>query len=493
MSPLQFTAQPPHEARFDRSSWLTLAIVLAIFAATMAVVIASASVPMDGWAIDRGAWGRYTHPVYLDGINVSDLQPGDLLLAVEGISFDQLEAQAAALKPQRPPGWRSGQTVRYTVLRDRREAEATVTLIRPPLLVNYQPQVLLENPILLTFPIFLLISALVFALRPRERAAQLLLLFGFAFFNENFIGYMAVPPGVADLFSLATYWPKIILGNMLWSFIIDPLLVHLFFIFPVEKRFMRRFPRLIPALLYGTCAAASLLFEGLNITGHDFSGVTFITALTVPCLLLSALSLIHSLITVKEPVARMQVRWVALGGLVGIIGPVSLWGVAGGLSPSSPFWQGLIYFLMALALPLSLAVAILRYRLWDIDLIINRTLVYGALTGALALVYLSSVVLLQRVFPVQSPVSIVISTLAIAALFSPLRRRIQSAIDKRFYRRKYDAQQTLAAFGVMMRDEVELERLSEALLAVVDGTLQPTEASLWLRNTEEKFTSTPSG
>lgn len=135
-------------------------------------------------------------------------------------------------------------------------------------------------------------------------------------------------------------------------------------------------------------------------------------------------------------------------------------------------------------LPIAVAIAIFKYRLYDIDIIINKTLVYGALTGALALIYSMSVVMLQQVFAAQSPISIVLSTLAVAALFSPLRRRIQNTIDKRFYRRKYDAQQTMSAFSMRMRDEVALERLSETLLEVVDETMKPAHATLWFRKSE---------
>ncbi len=133
----------------------------------------------------------------------------------------------------------------------------------------------------------------------------------------------------------------------------------------------------------------------------------------------------------------------------------------------------------------SLVVSILRYRLWDIDVIINRTLVYGSLTLALGAGYFAAVLLLQTAFRAVTDqggtVAIVVSTLALAALFQPMRRRIQTVIDQRFYRRRYDVAQTLAAFSVAARDEVDLERLSEALVGAVRETMQPDHASLWLR------------
>jgi hypothetical protein len=139
-----------------------------------------------------------------------------------------------------------------------------------------------------------------------------------------------------------------------------------------------------------------------------------------------------------------------------------------------------------MCVPLSIGSAVLRYRLYDIDIIINRTLVYSALTAALALVYTGAVVLFERLFQALfgqgHELAIIASTLCIAALFTPLRRRIQADVDRRFYRHKYNAEQVLAAFAATARDEVDLDRLSDALVAVVEETVQPTHASLWLHD-----------
>jgi hypothetical protein len=148
-----------------------------------------------------------------------------------------------------------------------------------------------------------------------------------------------------------------------------------------------------------------------------------------------------------------------------------------------------VFTLLLILFPLLLAIAILRYRLWDIDLLINRALVYGTLTASLVLAYLTSIVLLQEGFRVltgqrQEQWVTVLSTLLIAALAGTLRRWVQTAIDRRFYRRKYDAARTLAAFGSAVRDEVDIDQLNDRLLAMVDETMQPHEAWLWLRTNE---------
>jgi hypothetical protein len=134
--------------------------------------------------------------------------------------------------------------------------------------------------------------------------------------------------------------------------------------------------------------------------------------------------------------------------------------------------------------PISMGIAILRYRLYEIDTLINRTLVYGPLTAALVALYFGGVVLLQSLFVVltgeRSTLAIVASTLVIAAMFNPLRRRIQSFIDRRFYRRKYDARKTLEAFSTKLRDETDIEALNDELVGVVRETMQPAHVTLWL-------------
>ena len=188
-------------------------------------------------------------------------------------------------------------------------------------------------------------------------------------------------------------------------------------------------------------------------------------------------------------IERQQIKWLLYAGAIWFVGNVLRTLV---FSPMEGVWWGvwvgyLLVGVGGLGGPIAIGIAILRYRLYEIDTLINRTLVYGALTAALVAVYFGGVATTQAIFRAftgqeqQPQLAVVVSTLVIAALFSPLRRGIQTFIDRRFYRRKYDARKTLEAFSVKLRDETDLNALSDDLVEVVRETMQPAYVSLWLR------------
>jgi hypothetical protein len=179
----------------------------------------------------------------------------------------------------------------------------------------------------------------------------------------------------------------------------------------------------------------------------------------------------------SKGVERQQMKWVTFAVALLVLSSLS-WSVSEGLA-------AVLTGLSFVAMPIAVCVAILRYRLYDIDVIINRALVYGLLTAILGLVYFGMVVLLQDVTSAVMPetdLAVACSTLAVAALLGPVRSRVQSLIDRRFYRRKYDAATALRAFSARLRDQTDLDSLRQELLGVVGETLQPVHASLWLRS-----------
>jgi hypothetical protein len=280
---------------------------------------------------------------------------------------------------------------------------------------------------------------------------------------------------------------------ILWSWIVDfAVLTVVFFLFPDGRMPSRGWRPWLWVLAAGT--ALALPGQALSPDlGSEFSSGTnpvAVDALPTDLMLNAGLTLMLAALGAAVVslvvrfrrggyVERQQLKWIAMAAAllltVGVVA-IFLW-----------YETVLVQIAFALALvslPLAVGVAILRHRLYDIDVVINRTLVYGALTATLAAAYLGSVLLLQLALsPLteDSGLAIAGSTLAVAALFRPARARIQEAVDRRFYRRRYDAARTLEGFGARVRDQVELEALGAELRTVVADTMQPAHVSLWLR------------
>jgi serine phosphatase RsbU (regulator of sigma subunit) len=280
------------------------------------------------------------------------------------------------------------------------------------------------------------------------------------------------------------------LGSAIWSIAIaqeGSALISLALLFPEEWSPVQRrwWLRLVPYGISGVLIVWSLYV--LNSSSDPWAYVRlwrFSYVYVAMGIVIFLAMLLYRLRTSSSAIARQQARIILWGSLFAFM-PLGVWLAAPLFGIFSIKFNPVLFLPFMLAFPLSIGVAILRYRLWDIDVIIHRTLVYGLLTVVLASLYLVSIVAMQQAFRTitdeGSDLAIVASTLAIAALFNPLRRRIQDFIDRRFYRRKYDAAKTLAAFSDTLRDEVDLSRLIECLETMIWETMQPAHVLTWLR------------
>jgi hypothetical protein len=222
--------------------------------------------------------------------------------------------------------------------------------------------------------------------------------------------------------------------------------------------------------------------EGLPNVGEQVQTLVF------ALIFVSAASLFVRLLRARG-VERQQLKWFTYSSTLAISGVILTYTISEATGALWLEWVGYVVLLVGfIGIPISMGIAILRYRLYEIDLLINRTLVYGSLTALLAAVYFGGVAATEAIFRAltgqeeqQPQLVVVVSTLVIAALFNPLRRRIQGFIDRLFYRRKYDAAKTLAAFSARLREEPDLERLGEDLVGVVTETMQPSHVSLLMR------------
>jgi hypothetical protein len=288
--------------------------------------------------------------------------------------------------------------------------------------------------------------------------------------------------------------------NTLSGLAIIPL-VLLIFLFP-NGRFVPRWNRFVVLVITLVALLDPLILKiAPPAPSGQFSMVLTITTLTG--VLIGVGSQIYRFRSISKPAQKQQTKWVLVGFLsllVPLVGWTMLFEILS-LPSGMPrlIVYTLVYGVMAIFLfffPLSFVIAIMRYRLWDIDLLIRRTLVYSILTGTLVMVYFGSVVVVQTAVngltgqEQSSQLTIALSTLLIAALFNPARKRVQSLVDRRFYRQKYDAAQTLAAFASSVQDEVEIGQLQQALAQVVTDTLQPTYLSLWIKSEKAEKEST---
>jgi hypothetical protein len=342
------------------------------------------------------------------------------------------------------------------------------------------------------FAAFLVVGCLILARRPGNVIGWLFAAVGLLVMTGGLVEPYAEYAYVTHPGSLPAPLVAAWLFTWVWNPMIVLTLVLPLLLFPTGRSLSPRW-RPLTWLAVGLTAAYTVLgmlsptldlpeerttANPIGVAGADLDAAP-LSAILTSLLLLVFVGAIASLVVRfrrSRGVERQQLKWFTYAGGLVLLAPLGSF-----LLPS----LGNLPWVVVVALPIAVGVAVLRYRLYDIDRIINRTLVYGLLTALLAGVYAGLVLLLGQVFGGLSaePPSWAVAgaTLAVAALFQPARRRIQQAVDRRFNRRRYNTTKTIEAFSARLRDEIDLDTLSAELLAVVDQTMEPTRASLWLR------------
>jgi hypothetical protein len=479
------------DRRFDRGSWAALAFALFVLFLVFFWPVLSWRLPGDGWLLNGDSLADPPQAFFDLNLNAgpTPIQRGDVLLTVEGQALKEVAARQFRFFEVHAPEWGDGTVLHYTVRRDGQEVALDVPqrLFSPGQLVRAYWRLMPGQALVqfLATPFFFIVGVVVFFLRPRNRAAHALLIIGTAFLFQ-------IVPGYAWASTIFYPFPPPSIPADAWTLAINPSIMYLALAFPAPKLPVQRFPRLTVAALFLSAPLAlnSAYLLNLNSPAGYFGSARLVYLAQILFVFVLTLgSIIHSALTLREPAARAQLKWVGLG-LASFIVP----GIGGWLLGYLGFTSQWVYLLSVAGwflFPVCLAIAITRYRLFDINLIIRRTLQYSALTATLGLLYFGSVVLLRQALgglAGESNVAIVLSTLLIAVLFEPVRRRVQTFIDRRFYRQKYDAARALEEFSASARREVELARLTAGLAGVVHKTLQPERMSLWLRKEEGRAT-----
>ena len=462
---------------------LWLAVVFILF--NLVHLVYRFTIPSPGWAGPDPENLDVAEPFFQVDTNAvgspSPLQSGDMIFAIEGISAKQILTLSDLSEMLVPSEWSVGGDAKMTVMRN----EQTIQLEVP--LTHWTAAAWLQTNFgnfseLWNWLVALLVfgaGTFTFLNRPGNLAARFLFAFGLSNLSIN-MAY-SIPDYIGQWMDPLALITKVFFGNIIFAYLLAPSLLGFALSFPRPKKFFERRSAL---LVFPYLVGSVTIF--LLILAPEIAEIGFL--LTFVMLLMGLLAMLHSAFSMRDAISRAQMRW-AVGG---VIAGITLFLLNFASNQPSPARE-IILGIASLGLPVigfSLAISILRYRLFDIDVIIRKTLQYALLTGLLALVYFGSVILLQTLVEnltgEQTPLVIVLSTLAIAALFNPLRNRVQDFIDRRFYRKKYDAEQALALFAVTARDEVDMDKLTVALLDVVRETMQSESLSLWLKQEESK-------
>lgn len=468
-----------NKVKFTRGAWLTVAIILLLSLWSTGCVLYYFTLATDGWFTKAPDTFGTPGFIYVENLlhAPSGLEPGDHVTGIAGNAAID-DHTFFALRDR----WRAGNTFTYTVERSGSTLNLPVGLVEwefAPAL-NYLVQQAGGISTLLGQLLFFGIAALAFFKHPGDHAARALLIYAGLFL------FLSPITGIGQ--SSASAWADPTFDSVSgitvglgYTVLFPAVLLQFALVFPHPKPIVRRHPFLeyLPYLI--GAATFPFLFLGIDLAIYGWTILSIIGAIAI---------LIHSTFTMRDTVSRAQLAWGVWGFILGTVMVLLSFLVT--FAVVSGIWATILNAAANLSfsvLGITLGIAILRYRLFEIGILVRRTLTYTLVTGVLVIVFFASVIVLQQIFSGltgsgQNDIITVLSTLGIAALFVPLRNRIQNEIDKRFNRKKYDAQMVLNDFANTVRDETDLEKLTGRLMQVVDETMQPKSLSVWLKRAE---------
>lgn len=460
-----------------RGGRFAISVGLVLIALAGVVLAVRASRPADGWALtpDAGGWGPRWAFVFSAPIvpGAADLRSGDQLVAIDGRPMSAILAATATGRPPLSAEQETASTLRYSVIRRGVEREVDVVLRQPsaPTVVELLVRQVLGNPGLV---LLLAVALFAVARRPDAPGARLLWLTAASAGASLIVETVGGPaPRVADLLDPSLFWPFQALSGAIWPLLVGPAVAHLFLVFPRTAPVLAARPRLLPGLLYGV--APGLFVVLLLITGGDVLRTWMVFGVTSSMWMVALLAVAVARVVLlasreRDREARAQVRWVALGFLIGLGFAVPsgvLWFV-GLLDAQTALDASRIY---VIALPVTLAIAILHHRLFDIDLVLNRALVATVLTSAVLAIYVGVVALVGLVVA-QAFAGSLIATGIVAIMVQPLRARVQRGINRLMYGERDDPYAVVSRLGERLAAIASLDALMPEVAEAIAQALR---------------------